>query len=113
MSPSFYHVVHVFSIVALIGYGFYAYALPTPETKKRVMMITGLAALLALISGFGLLHVMGYEMKGWVIVKMLCWLGLAALPGIAYRRRERAGTFIVIALLLALIALTMVYYKPF
>jgi len=113
MSPSFYHVVHVFSIVALIGYGFYAYALPAPETKKRVMMITGLAALTAIISGFGLLHVLGYEMKGWVIVKLVCLVGLAALPGFAYRRRERAGLFIVIALLLALIALTMVYYKPF
>ncbi len=113
MSPAFLHVVHVFSVIALVGYGFYAYALPAPETKKRVMMITGVAALLALVSGGLLMKVMGYDLKGWEIVKLVCLIGLAALPGIAYRRRERAGLFIVIALLLALTALAMVYYKPF
>lgn len=114
MSPSFYHVIHVFSLAALIGYSFYAFALPAPETKKRVMMVTGIASLLMLVAGFGLIHAMGYSMKsGWIWVKFACWLGLSALPGLAYRRREKAGLFIVIALVLVLIAVAMVYYKPF
>lgn len=114
MTPMFYHVVHVFAMVALIGYSFYAFAAPVPETKKRVMMVTGIASLVQLIAGFGLIHTMGYSMsQGWIWVKFACWLGLSALPGIAYRKREKAGLFIVIALVLVLVALAMVYYKPF
>lgn len=114
MSPSFYHVLHVFSLAALIGYSFYAFAAPVPETKKRVMMVTGLAGLLQLIAGVGLMHKMGYSWSaGWVWVKLGCWLLLCGLPGMAYRRREKAGTFVVISLVLVLIALVMVYFKPF
>jgi hypothetical protein len=114
MNPSFYHVIHVFSVIALVGYAFYAFAAPAPETKKRVMMVTGIASLAMLVAGVGLMHKMGYSWhNGWVWVKIACWLGLSALPGMAYRRRERAGMFIVIALVLVLIALSMVYYKPF
>ena len=114
MSPSTYHVIHVFSLVALVGYSFYAFAAPTTETKKRVMMVTGIASLGMLIAGFGLIHRMGYSMSsGWIWVKVGCWLLLSGLPGMAYRRKEKAGVFIVIALVLVLIALSMVYYKPF
>lgn len=114
MTISFYHVIHVFALAALVGYSFYAFAAPVPETKKRVMMVTGLAALLMLIAGGAMMAKMGYSWSaGWVWVKLACWLGLAALPGMAYRKRERAGMFIVIALVLVLIAVAMVYYKPF
>lgn len=114
MSPSFYHVIHVFSLAALVGYSFYAFAAPAPETKKRVMIMTGIAGLLMLVAGFGLIKTMGYSMhSGWIWVKVACWLGLMALPGMAYRKREKAGLFIVIALVLVLIAVFMVYYKPF
>jgi hypothetical protein len=113
MNPAFFHVLHVFSLAALIGYSFYAFAAPVPETKKRVMMVTGIAGLMMLIAGIGLMHALGYDWRGWVWVKIACWLGLMALPGIAYRRRERAGKFVVVALVLVLIALAMVYFKPF
>lgn len=114
MSPSFYHVIHVFSLTALVGYSFYAFAAPAPQTKKRVMMFTGIAALAMIIAGAGLMAKMGYSWKsGWVWIKIVCLLGLTALPGMAYRRREKAGTFIIVALLLVLIAISMVYYKPF
>ena len=93
MSPSFYHVIHVFSLSALVGYSFYAFAAPAPETKKRVMIVTGIAALGMLIAGAGLMAKMGYSWaSGWVWVKIACFLGLAALPGMAYRRREKAGS---------------------
>lgn len=114
MSPSFYHVIHVFSMAALVGYSFYAFGSPAPETKKRVMMVTGIAALAMIVAGVGLIHKLGYSWgSGWIWVKIGCLLGLSALPGMAYRRREKAGTFIVIALVLVLVALAMVYFKPF
>ena len=50
---------------------------------------------------------------GWVIVKLVCWLGLSALTGLAYRKREKAGTLKLVVLLLAFAALVMVKYRPF
>ncbi len=114
MSPSFYHVIHVFSLAALVGYSFYAFAAPAAETKKRVMMVTGIATLAMIIAGAGLMAKMGYSWgSGWVWVKIVCLIGLSSLPGMAYRRREKAGTFIIVALVLILTAVGMVYYKPF
>jgi hypothetical protein len=116
MSPSelnLLHVVHVASVVVLIAYTFFAFAGP-PETRKRVLAITGVASLLALLTGIRMWQGMfSFTMAGWVFVKLGCWLGLSALTGFAYRKRQAANTLMVVALLLAVIALVMVYYKPF
>jgi hypothetical protein len=112
MSPVVYSILHVISILVLTGYTFYAFGAP-PETKKRVMIITGFASLLALIAGFGLQAKLSVGWPGWLIVKILCWVGLSALAGFGYRRRGAAGTLAVVALVLAAIAVIMVYTKPF
>lgn len=112
MSPTFYYILHVGSLLVLFGYTFYAFA-AAPETRKRVLMITGIASLLALVGGFGLQAKLGYGFPGWLIVKLFCWLGLAALAGIGYRRRGAAGALALIAVVLAVVAVVMVYTKPF
>lgn len=112
MSPAFYHVVHVVSVLVLTGYTFYAFAAP-PETRKKVMIITGVASLLALVGGFGLQAKLAVGWPGWFIVKLVCWLGLSALAGIGYRRRGAAGTLAIIAVVLAFVAVLMVYARPF
>jgi hypothetical protein len=112
MSPTFYYVLHVISVLVLTGYTFYAFAAPA-ETRKRVMMITGIASLLVLVGGFGLQAKLGYGFPGWLIVKMVCWLGLSALAGLGYRKRGAAGALSVVALLIAATAVVMVYTKPF
>jgi hypothetical protein len=113
MSLPTYHVLHLSSIIVLLGYTFYAFAAPQ-ETRKRVLMITGIAALLILVSGFGMLHrlQLGY-LHGWIIVKAVCWLGLSAISGFAYRRRASADLFMMIAFVLAITAVAMVYVRPF
>src|SRR5215212_10051016 len=98
MSPAFYYILHVISVLALTGYTFYAFAAPA-ETRKRVMMFTGIASVVALVGGFGLQAKLGYGWPGWLIVKIICWLGLSALAGFGYRRRGAAGTLAVVALL--------------
>ncbi len=50
---------------------------------------------------------------GWLVVKFICWLCLAGISGIAYRKREQAGALAWIAIILAVIAVTMVYLRPF
>lgn len=112
MSPTFYYILHVSSLLVLAGYTFYAFG-AAQETKKRVMMITGIASVLALIAGFGLQAKLGYGFPGWLIVKLFCWLGLSALAGFGYRRRGAAGVLGVVAAAFALVAVIMVYTKPF
>ena len=108
MSPTVYHIIHVFSLLVLTGGAFYGFAGPA-ETKKKVMMFTGIASVLMLISGVGLMHKLGFAWVGWPLVKVVSWLGLSALAGIGYRKREKAPLFIAIILLLVLAALYAVY----
>jgi hypothetical protein len=113
MSPTVYYVIHVVSLLLLTGYTFYAFAAPA-ETRKKVLMITGIASLLMLISGFGLISKLyANNFTGWMIVKMVCWLGISGLAGVAYRRREKVKLFATLAVAFAFVAVLMVYTKPF
>lgn len=107
------HVVHVASVVVLIAYTFFAFSGP-PETKKRVMALTGVASLLVLFTGIRMWQgAFGWAMAGWIFVKLGCWLILSGLGGMAYKKRDKTNPLMASALLLAVIALVMVYYKPF
>ncbi len=107
------HIVHVGSVLAMLAFAFYGFA-GAPETRKRVLAASGIAALLVLLTGFRMWQgLYGLTGLGWIYVKLVCWLGLAALAGIGYRRREQAGLFMAILLVLAVTAVAMVYVKPF
>ena len=112
MSPTVYHILHVSSLLVLFGYTFYAFAAPA-ETRKRVLMITGIASLVMLIGGFGLITKLKIGFPGWIIVKIVCWLGLSAIAGMAYKRRAQASALMIVTLALAIISVVMVYLKPF
>jgi hypothetical protein len=112
MSITTYHVLHLASIFVLLGYTFYAFAAPA-ETRKRVLMVSGIAAVLVAVTGFGMLQKMHLGFPGWIIVKAVCWLGLSAIAGIAYRKRAMADFFMVLAFVLAITAVAMVYVRPF
>lgn len=112
MSPTFYYVIHVVSVLVLTGYTFYAFAAPA-ETRRTVMIVTGVASLLALVGGFGLQAKLAVGWPGWLVIKLLCWLGLSALAGIGYRRRGAAGTLSLVAVSLVILAVVLVYTKPF
>jgi uncharacterized membrane protein SirB2 len=114
MNPLYYSLLHVFTLFVLVAHIFMAFANPAPENKKRTMIITGSAALLVLISGFGLLAKLhGSQFSGWVLVKIACWLGLSALAGIVYRNPQARGGLAMLALIFILIALVMVYIVRF
>lgn len=110
MSPQFYHVLHLLSLIVLTGGIFYGFA-GTPDTRKKVLMITGIASIIQLISGIGLLHKFSYGFPPWAIVKLVCWLALSALAGIGYRQRHRAVLFMTIVLAVVFAALLAVYYR--
>jgi hypothetical protein len=107
------HLIHVAAVLVLIAYTFFAFAGPV-ETKKRVLMITGIATTLVLLTGIRMWQgAFGFGVMGWICVKLVCWLGLSALTAFAYRKRDKANLLMVVALVLAITALAMVYVKPF
>jgi hypothetical protein len=112
MSPASYHVLHLLSLIVLTGGTFYGFA-AAPESKKKVLMLTGIASLVMLISGVGLLHKLQYGFPAWAIVKLVCWLGLSALAGIGYRKRSQVGLFMSIVFALVAIAVITIYVRPF
>jgi hypothetical protein len=107
------HLLHVGAALVLMGHTFYALAAP-PETRKKVMIWSGAASLVMLLTGLRMWQT-GYDFApaGWLFVKMICWLGLSALAGIAYRKRGQAGVLAWVALVLAVTAVAMVYLRPF
>jgi uncharacterized membrane protein SirB2 len=114
MNPSFYHLLHLFSLFVLTAHTYMAFANPAPENRKRTMMVTGIAGLLVLVSGFGLISKLySNHFAGWMIVKLVCWLGFMALAGLAYRKAHLRGLLSFLGLALILVALAMVYLKPF
>ena len=108
MSLSFYRILHVFSLLALTGLTFYAFAGPA-ETRKRTLMMSGIFSLLMLISGFGMLAKLHLGMPPWILIKLVAWLGLSALGGIGYRMRNHICLLKAVALALILAALYAVY----
>lgn len=107
------HVLHLSGVLVLVAYTFFAFAAPV-ETRKRVLMITGIASLLVLLTGIRMWQgVLGFHVFGWLVVKILCWLGLSAISGLAYKKRELTGTLSVVTLVLAIMAVAMAFVKPF
>jgi hypothetical protein len=47
------------------------------------------------------------------VVKLVAWLILAALAGIAFRKPAQAGQLTAVAMLVVAAALYAVYFKPF
>lgn len=113
MNPAVYSVLHVLSAILLVAFTFQAFAAPRPETRKRLMMLTGIFSLVMLVAGVGLLHKLGLGFPGWVVVKLVCWLGISAMAGVAFRKPGSAGALTTVTVLLVVVALYMVYFRPF
>ena len=110
----YYQLLHIFSLLVLTAHTFMAFGNPDPANRKRTLMVTGIAALLMYVSGFGMLTIQKIPFAtGWVLVKFVCWLGLASLGGIVYRKAHLRGALSLAALLLLLVAVVMVYLRPF
>jgi len=110
----YYQLLHIFSLLVLTAHTFMAFGNPDPANRKRTLMVTGIAALLMFVSGFGMLTIQKIPFAtGWVLVKFVCWLGLASLDGIVYRKAHLRGVLSLAALLLLLVAVVMVYLRPF
>ena len=113
MSPQVYYLLHVGSAFLLAALTFQAFAAPTPEKRRQTLMLTGILSLVLVVGGFGLLAKLSYGFDGWVLIKIVCWLALSALAGMAFRKPQSAGTLAFVASFVIVLALYAVYFKPF
>ena len=111
MSPSVYHFIHVTSIILMTGFIFRAFSKPIPAEKRINMIATHTLALLALVGGFGLLAKLKLGFPAWVIVKLVCWIGLVGLASVVYKKKHLTGLFSLIAIVLIIVAVAMVYFR--
>ncbi|MDQ8186662.1 hypothetical protein [Pelagicoccus sp. SDUM812002] len=112
MDPKIYSLIHVFSILMLSGSIFYIAANPQKHKKAKMMAINGTVGLIALVGAFGLIAKLGYSYSaGWIIVKLVAWLFLMGLAGMAYKKPKG---FVLSGLIIAVgVAVYMVYFRPF
>ncbi len=114
MNAQTYHLLHVGGVILLFALTFSAFASPRPERKRKLLAGTGILALIVLIAGFGLIaKVYGNHFTGWMIVKMVIWLAIAAFTGVVFRRPGKAKFFSWLTAILGLLAVYLVYFKPF
>ena len=108
-----FSIIHVFSIASLFGTCVGACVSPVAENRKKMLMFSGIASLLIFISGFGMAGMLHLGFPGWILVKILCWLTLSVVVGMFFRKPEKRAMLIKLCALTLLVALTMVYLRPF
>jgi hypothetical protein len=112
-----YKVFHVIAIVALVSGLVALLVLPpaTPGRQRRLAhVVAGVAALVVLVSGFGLHARLGGVWQGWVVTKIAMWVALLGIL-VAFRRGPAASPAApwLLALPVAAVAIFMAIYKPF
>ncbi len=108
-----FYIIHVLSIASLFGTCIGACVLPTPENRRKMLMFSGIASLGAFVSGFGMQGMLHMGFPLWLLVKICCWLFLSAIVGVFFRSPEKRVVLMQISTAVVVIALTMVYLKPF
>lgn len=120
MSYEFYKILHLVSLIALfLSLGMLIVG-PKP-LKKLIMSLHGVALLLLLVSGFGLIAKLHIPLKllspSWFWQKTFVWLVLAGLTPLLINKKgeqltlKKVTLFIAILLLLALYAVWQITYR--
>lgn len=117
MNPQTYAILHVGSLVFLTAIIFAIFA-GAPETRRKFLsMWAGSLSLIALIAGFGLATKV-YQMPNpmnwplWIWGKVICWIGISAIAGMAFKRRGKPAMWVCLTVVIVLVALFLVYMKP-
>ena len=113
MNYQVFVVLHLVSVILMSGVTFAAFAAPAQENRRTFLMISGILSLLVFISGFGVMGMMGLGFPGWAMVKLVCWLVLSGLTGMAFRMTDKVPMLSTLAGVIIAIAVVMVVYKPF
>jgi hypothetical protein len=117
MSYEFYNIAHVIGVILLFSaLGVLAATAGSPSVPLRrfASIAHGIALVLILVAGFGLLARLGYfgDIPTWAYLKMVLWgvLGLVVLP--LKRRPEMAPALWLVMPVLGGIAAWLAIVKP-
>ena len=113
MNYQLFQLLHVTSVILLSGATFAAFAAPQSENRRSYLMLSGVLSLLVFLTGFGTMGMMELGFPGWAMVKVVCWLALSGLTGMAFRMTGQIPMLRIVAVVVILIAVAMVTYKPF
>ncbi|MFT7668552.1 MAG: hypothetical protein ACI8X5_001246 [Planctomycetota bacterium] len=113
MNPIIYSIIHVVCIILLTAFTFQAFAEPDLKNRSRILRLTGIFGLLAAIAGFGLQAKLIEGFPLWLIVKIVCWLGITGMAGIAFRKPDKTKALSMITMALIIVAVLAVYLRPF
>ena len=113
MNNQIFQLLHVTAVILLSSVTFAAFAAPHPDNRRPYLMMSGVLSLLVFLSGFGTMGMLGLGFPGWAMVKVVCWLTLAGLTGMAFRMTAQIPMLRAVAVVVILIAVAMVTYRPF
>ena len=113
MSYQTFLTLHLVAVLLMTGVTFAAFAAPHPDNRHRMLMASGSLSLLVFLSGFGVMGVMGLGFPGWALVKVVCWLVLSGVAGMAFRMPDRIPMLRAAAAAAIVVAVAMVVYRPF
>lgn len=122
MSVTLYKSIHLMgalmvflSMGGLFSRGFYEEREGSgARTLRKVGGITnGVGLVLLLASGFGMVAQLGIGFPGWVLAKMTVWVALGSLILLASRKPDLGRGLWWVALVLGILAVYLVEYKPF
>ncbi len=111
MSFEFYKLIHVVSALALfMALG--ATIIANKQGGKKIAVQHGVALLLMLVAGFGMLakHQIGFPT--WVIVKLVLWLTLGGMVVLIKRMPEKQTILWYATVVVGLFAVFLALYKP-
>jgi hypothetical protein len=118
MPYQFYQIIHLVGVfMVFLAYGGLIVRSATGSENKDVRRLgaitSGLGLLLILVGGFGLLARLNYGWPGWVLVKIAIWVILGAMIVVINRKPQCSQMIWWSTVILGLVALLMVVYKPF
>ena len=121
MSEEIYRLMHYLSVLAWVGGNSILFFGDHSYIPKKTKMVVGIASLLILIGGMGLIiralgltHGSGEPWPWWIKIKLGIWLVIAVASPVLYKRislekRSLAGTLLMA---LVFLAITLAVYKP-
>lgn len=113
MSYETYKILHLIGLVVLfISLG--ALAFVPLEKRKPLMILHGIASIVMLVAGFGLLARLGMarDMGTWVYIKIVIWLILGATPVILKKKPALAMPVLLMSIGLGTLAAYLAIMKP-
>jgi len=113
MDPRLFHILHLLGVIVLVGSIFAAFANPTPLLRRKLLSASGISSVVVVIAGFGLAGLLKYGFPTWIIIKIVCWLGLSGLTGLIFRNPKKIPIYAATTMVLLIVALYMVYFRPF